>query len=110
MEGFLNFVAFNGTIWIPMFLMTVVTAAGVQLFYAWRIAVLSQRRVFAFIALGVSIGVALTTSTIEPPLLTAAMSQSAAIAFCFGLIGSLEMKVRAVTWYSIPTWLKVNIV
>lgn len=58
-EGFLNFVAFNGTIWIPMFLMTVVTAAGVQAFYAWRIAVVSQRRVFAFITLSASIRAAL---------------------------------------------------
>ena len=55
MPGFLNFVAFNGTIWIPMLLMTVVTAAGVQVFYAWRIAILSTRRVFPFIALAVSI-------------------------------------------------------
>ena len=70
--GFLHFVASNRTIWIPMFLMTVVTAAGVQAFYAWRIAILSQRRIYAFIALSVSIGVA--TFSIRPSVLTAAVS------------------------------------
>ncbi|KAH9936406.1 uncharacterized protein B0H18DRAFT_1113801 [Fomitopsis serialis] len=35
--------------WLPMFLMPVFTATTVQLFYAWRIAKLSQSRLFSVI-------------------------------------------------------------
>jgi len=72
-----------GVAWIVLFMMPALTAAIVQLFYAWRIAVVSQRRVYSIIIL-----LAVVT------------------AFCSGIVSAVSMKnldiqdydITAVTW------------
>ncbi|KZT72293.1 hypothetical protein DAEQUDRAFT_722960 [Daedalea quercina L-15889] len=63
-----SLIRFDVFAWLAMLLMPIFTAAAAQSFYAWRIAILSQRRIFASIVL---IGVAL--------------------AFTFGLVGAIPM-------------------
>ncbi|KAH9936497.1 uncharacterized protein B0H18DRAFT_1113881 [Fomitopsis serialis] len=80
--SYMMYFASYGISWITLFMMPALTAAIVQLFYAWRIAVVSQRRVYSIVIL-------LVVMT----------------AFCSGIVSAVSMKnlgvdddVSEVTW------------
>ncbi|KAH9936420.1 uncharacterized protein B0H18DRAFT_973866 [Fomitopsis serialis] len=79
--------ASGGKMWLIMFVMPALTAATVQSFYAWRIAVVSQSRLFSIIVLNVVVA-----------------------AFCAGIVGAVSLKRdvsdTAVTWdVAMNVWL-----
>jgi len=76
--GDLIFLGSSGKMWLVIFVMPALTAATVQSFYAWRIAVISQSRLFSTIVLIVVVA-----------------------AFCHAVIGAVSLKqldISTVTW------------